>query len=65
MRKNWIFLLLVSLSIIDCQLSIAYAQQFVKDSLKVDGFMRRFDIFLPEGIKADAPLVFYLHGYGG
>ncbi len=27
--------------------------------------MRRFDVFLPEGIKPDAPLVFYLHGYGG
>lgn len=47
------------------QWSIAYAQQFVEDSVKVDGYMRRFDLFLPEGIKADAPLVFYLHGYGG
>ncbi len=47
------------------QLTAVCAQQFVEDSLKVDGFMRRFDIFLPEGIKPDAPLVFYLHGYGG
>lgn len=47
------------------QLTAVYAQQFVEDSLKVDGFMRRFDVFLPEGIKLDAPLVFYLHGYGG
>ena len=47
------------------QWSIAYAQQFVEDSVKVDGYMRRFDLFLPEGIKTDAPLVFYLHGYGG
>ena len=44
---------------------MAQAQQFVEDSVKVDGYMRRFDIFLPEGIKPDAPLVFYLHGYGG
>lgn len=47
------------------QLTVIYSQQFVEDSLKVDGFMRRFDVFLPEGIKPDAPLVFYLHGYGG
>ncbi|MBQ6191111.1 MAG: prolyl oligopeptidase family serine peptidase [Bacteroidaceae bacterium] len=47
------------------QLTAVCAQQFVEDSLKVDGFMRRFDVFLPEGIKPDAPLVFYLHGYGG
>lgn len=47
------------------QLTVVCPQQFVEDSLKVDGFMRRFDVFLPEGIKPDAPLVFYLHGYGG
>ena len=33
----------------------AHAQQFVEDSLKVDGYMRRFDVFLPKGIKPDAP----------
>ena len=66
MKNKWIsFMLLVLLSISNCQLSIVYAQQFVEDSLKVDGYMRRFDLFLPEGIKPDAPLVFYLHGYGG
>ena len=66
MKNKWIFfLLLASLSFINCQLSIVYAQQYVEDSLKVDGHMRRFDVFLPEGIKPNAPLVFFLHGYGG
>lgn len=41
------------------------AQTFVKDSLRVDGKMRRFVTFLPEGIKEEAPLVMVLHGYGG
>ncbi|MBQ1908705.1 MAG: prolyl oligopeptidase family serine peptidase [Bacteroidaceae bacterium] len=41
------------------------AQTFVKDSLRVDGKMRRFVTFLPEGIKGEAPLVVVLHGYGG
>lgn len=59
--KKRIFCLFFLLS----QLTAVCAQQFVEDSLKVDGFMRRFDVFLPEGIKPDAPLVFYLHGYGG
>ena len=60
-----LFLLLVPCSMFNVQCSMAQAQQFVEDSLKVDGYMRRFDLFLPEGIKNDAPLVFYLHGYGG
>lgn len=41
------------------------AQTFVKDSLRVDGKMRRFVTFLPEGIKGEAPLVVVLHGYSG
>ena len=67
MMKNRMIrlLLFVMLSIINCQLSIVYAQKFVEDSVKVDGYTRRFDVFLPEGIKAGAPLVFYLHGYSG
>ena len=66
MRNRWFFfLILVPCSIFNVQWSMIYAQQFVEDSVKVDGYMRRFDVFLPEGIKADAPLVFYLHGYGG
>ena len=66
MKNKWLlFLLLLPCSMFNVQCSMAQAQQFVEDSLKVDGYMRRFDIFLPEGIKPDAPLVFYLHGYGG
>lgn len=41
------------------------AQTYVKDSLRVDGKMRRFVTFLPDGIKEEAPLVVVLHGYGG
>ena len=59
MKHKWILFILLA------QWSMVQAQQFVEDSLKVDGYMRRFDLFLPEGIKTDAPLVFYLHGYGG
>ena len=60
MKNKWIVLLLCCICGFNAQ-----AQQFVEDSLKVDGYIRRFDLFLPDGIKADAPLVFYLHGYGG
>ena len=41
------------------------AQQFVEDSLRIDGHMRHFVMFLPAGIKPQAPLVFVLHGYSG
>lgn len=38
---------------------------FVEDSLKVDGYMRYFRIYLPKGMKDDAPLIVGAHGYGG
>lgn len=43
----------------------ASAQEFVEDSLRIDGYMRQFVMFLPTGLKPQAPLVFVLHGYGG
>ena len=41
------------------------AQQFVEDSLRVDGHMRKFVMFLPADMKPNAPVVFVLHGYSG
>ena len=41
-----------------------HAGRFVDDSVKVDGHMRQFVMYLPDGIQPDAPLVFVLHGYG-
>lgn len=40
------------------------AGRFVDDSLKVDGHMRHFAMYLPDDLRAQAPLVFILHGYG-
>ena len=42
----------------------SHAGQYIEDSVKVDGHMRQFVIYLPDGLQADAPLVFILHGYG-
>lgn len=39
------------------------AGTFADDSVKVDGYMRHFAMYLPDGLQADAPLVFILHGY--
>ncbi len=41
------------------------AERFVDDSLKVDGVWRKFTMLLPDGLEADSPLVFILHGHGG
>jgi polyhydroxybutyrate depolymerase len=41
-----------------------WAGRFVADSVKVDGHMRHFTMYLPDGLKNDAPLEFILHGYG-
>ena len=40
------------------------AGRYVEDSIKVDGHMRQFVMYLPDGLQADAPLVLVLHGYG-
>lgn len=42
----------------------SHAGQYIEDSVKVDGHMRQFVMYLPDGLQADAPLVFILHGYG-
>ena len=42
----------------------SHAGRFVEDSLKVDGYMRPFVMYLPDGLQNDAPLVVVLHGYG-
>ena len=41
-----------------------HAGRYVEDSIKVDGHMRQFVMYLPDGLQADAPLVLVLHGYG-
>lgn len=46
-----------------CSLT-ANAGQYMEDSLKVDGYMRHWVMYLPDGLQADAPLVVVLHGYG-
>ena len=46
-----------------CSLT-AGAGQYVEDSLKVDGYMRHWVMYLPDGLQADAPLIVVLHGYG-
>lgn len=51
--------LLLSLSVLPCQ-----AGRYVEDSIKVDGYMRQFVMYLPDGLKPDAPMVVLLHGYG-
>lgn len=41
------------------------AQDIKQYTIRHGGMERSYWLFLPEGIKADAPLVFVLHGYGG
>lgn len=46
-----------------CNVS-AHAGRYVEDSVKVDGYIRQFVMYLPDDLQPDAPLVFVLHGYG-
>lgn len=43
----------------------AKAQDIKEYKIKHDGIERTYWLYLPEGIKEDAPLVLCLHGYGG
>lgn len=43
---------------------VCMAGRFVEDSVKVDGHMRRLVMYLPDGVREGAPVVFVLHGYG-
>ena len=51
--------MLLSLCALPCQ-----AGRYVEDSLKVDGHMRQFVMYLPDDLQPNAPLVVVLHGYG-
>ena len=51
--------LLLSLCVLPCQ-----AGRYVEDSIKVDGYMRQFVMYLPDGLMPDASMVVLLHGYG-
>ena len=62
MKRN-IFTLFVTLQLSLCVLP-CQAGRYVEDSIKVDGYMRQFVMYLPDGLKPDAPMVVLLHGYG-
>lgn len=44
---------------------MAFGQQRESGSLKVDGKVRTWNMFLPTTLRPGAPLVMVLHGYGG
>ena len=53
------------LVVLACWCTLAcMAGRFVEDSVKVDGHMRHLVMYLPDGMRQGAPVVFVLHGYG-
>jgi len=62
--KRYLTISLATLLVGLCSLP-CHAGRFVADSLKVGGEMRHMDMYLPDGLQDDAPLVFMLHGYDG
>ena len=57
--KIFLLALLLATCCVPC-----HAGQYIADSIKMDGHMRQFVMYLPDGLQHDAPLVFVLHGYG-
>lgn len=64
MRKFFGFILMAVLGLTGGVTQQVRAQRVVADSLEVGGFMRHFQMFLPDNLPVQAPLVFVLHGYG-
>ena len=58
------FILAIAALLLALYASPCHAGRYIADSVKVDGYMRQFVMYLPDGLSADAPLVFVLHGYG-
>jgi len=56
--KYGLTLLLLLLAAQPCR-----AGHFIDDSIRIDGHMRHFALYLPDGVPPDAPLVMMLHGY--
>lgn len=53
------------LVVVACWCALAsMAGRFVEDSVKVDGHIRHLEMYLPDGLHENAPVVFVLHGYG-
>lgn len=60
------FILLIIASLFAITTSFAsYGPDYRRYSCRIDGVERVYKLYLPEGIKPNAPLVFVLHGYGG
>ena len=65
MRKRNNGLRMVLLALVTALYSFTVsAGRYVEDSVKVDGHIRQFVMYLPDGLQDNAPLVFVLHGYG-
>jgi len=68
--KHYIILIII----LSTALSVsAYAQEdadpydgtYIRDTFEFEGLQRVYSVFLPDGLPENAPLVVYLHGYGG
>ncbi|MEZ4773281.1 MAG: PHB depolymerase family esterase [Bacteroidia bacterium] len=57
------FLSILSLFSTACKKPLAENQNLIHSAMTIDHRERTFYLYLPESLKADAPLVFVLHGY--
>ena len=65
MKKSFYFLLLLSLSCVETKTPIQKDTILAERYFEIDGRNRLYYLHLPQQLKANAPLVFTLHGYGG
>ena len=57
--------LIITLLLVACCSAIAInAQRQLTDSVRIDGTMRAYHMYIPEGTPDGAPLVFVVNGYG-
>lgn len=61
MNRKWI---LAAAALLMSLPTLSQEGAYLLDSLKIQGQVRRFWLYRPDGVQADAPLVVVLHGYG-
>jgi len=65
MKKSFFFFLLIGVSCLQTKNAIQKTQTSEEHYFEIDGRNRLYYLHLPQQLKANAPLVFTLHGYGG
>lgn len=62
--KNYFLIIIGGMLVLLLTTVHLYASNLLTEKMRAGGIDRTYTLYLPENLRADAPLVFVLHGYG-